>query len=90
MNVAVHGEGEIAVPCDGLQRLGIHARFVQQGQAAVAEDVGGGVVQIDRLAHVVEHRAVDGHRNGFLHPADDVASLFVRQQQGAEQYRYPE
>ena len=65
MNVAVHGEGEIAVPCDGLQRLGIHARFVQQGQVAVAEGVGRGVVQIDCLAHVVEHRAVGGHQSGF-------------------------
>ena len=66
MDVAVHGEGEVAVTRDVLQRLGLHIGFVEHRQIAVTEDVGGRAVQINGFADLLEHALIRRFRDGRL------------------------
>ena len=84
MDVAVHGEGEVAMPRDVLQRLRIHAGFVEHRQIAVAKDVGGRAVQINSFANLLEHTLIRRSRDGRLLLADDVAGFLGRSEHLSE------
>ena len=63
------------MPRDVLQRLGVHAGFVEHRQIAVAEDVGGRAVQINGLANLLEHALIRRSRGRCLLLADDIAGF---------------
>lgn len=63
---------------DVLQRLGIHAGFVEHCQIAVAEDGGGRAVQINGFANLLEHALMRRSRDGRLLFADDIAGFLGR------------